>query len=109
MSALAQLDLPCSPATDGEIAAINLESARRRAWERFGQDARAPGIADVSAARVFDARYRTWVETRMETDMLRNIADLVMIGMDYALNRPLQLTIDQREGRLQRIDLPDRL
>jgi hypothetical protein len=80
MTALAQLDLPCPPATDGEIAAINLESARRRAWARFEQDARAPGIADVSAARVFDARYCTRVETRMETDMLRDIADLVMIG-----------------------------
>lgn len=32
-------------ATDGEIAAINLESARRRAWARFAQNPRDPGIA----------------------------------------------------------------
>jgi hypothetical protein len=33
-------------ATDGEIAAINLESMRRRAWARFVQDPRSPGIAE---------------------------------------------------------------
>jgi tetratricopeptide (TPR) repeat protein len=33
-------------ATDGEIAAINLESARRRAWARFAQDPRRPGLAE---------------------------------------------------------------
>ena len=33
----------CPSATDGEIAAINLESARRRAWARFAQDPRRPG------------------------------------------------------------------
>ena len=47
MTALAQLDPPWPPATDGEIAAINLESARRRAWARFEQDARAPGVAEA--------------------------------------------------------------
>ena len=34
-------------ATDGEIAAINLESARRRAWTRFTQGARLPGLAEA--------------------------------------------------------------
>src|SRR5262245_5491467 len=34
-------------ATDGKIAAINLESARRRAWARFEQDARRPGVAEA--------------------------------------------------------------
>ncbi|HZF16500.1 MAG TPA: hypothetical protein VE046_11200 [Steroidobacteraceae bacterium] len=34
------------PATDGEIAAINLESARRRAWARFADDACLPGVAE---------------------------------------------------------------
>jgi tetratricopeptide (TPR) repeat protein len=34
-------------ATDGEIAVTNLESARRRAWARFAQDARLPGLAEV--------------------------------------------------------------
>jgi tetratricopeptide (TPR) repeat protein len=34
-------------ATDGEIAAINLESVRRRAWSRFEQDARRQGVAEA--------------------------------------------------------------
>ena len=34
-------------ATDGEIAAINLESMRRRAWTRFEQDPRLPGVAEA--------------------------------------------------------------
>jgi len=33
-------------ATDGEIAALNLESARRRAWARFAHDPRRPGVAE---------------------------------------------------------------
>src|SRR5262245_52356702 len=45
MPTLAELDLP--PATEGEIAAINLESARRRAWARFTQDPRLPGAAEA--------------------------------------------------------------
>ena len=45
MTTLAEPDLP--PATDGEIAAINLESARRRAWARFAQDPRLPGAAEA--------------------------------------------------------------
>jgi tetratricopeptide (TPR) repeat protein len=34
-------------ATDGEIAAINLESARRAAWTRFAEDRRLPGVAET--------------------------------------------------------------
>jgi hypothetical protein len=34
-------------ATDGEIAAINLESARRSAWARFARDPRLPGAAET--------------------------------------------------------------
>src|SRR5262249_13295608 len=49
MTKLAEPDLP--RATDGEIAAINLESARRRAWARFEQDARAPGVAEAVVAQ----------------------------------------------------------
>ena len=45
MTTLAEPDLP--RATDGEIAAINLESARRRAWARFAQDARILGLAEA--------------------------------------------------------------
>jgi len=47
MSAIADFDVRCPPATDGEIAAINLESARRRAWERFSHDAGIPGAAEA--------------------------------------------------------------
>jgi hypothetical protein len=36
-----------SAVTDGEIAAINLESARRGAWMRFAQDPRSPGVAEA--------------------------------------------------------------
>jgi tetratricopeptide (TPR) repeat protein len=46
VTAPAEVALPCPPATDGEIAAINLESARRRAWSRFAQDPRRPGVAE---------------------------------------------------------------
>jgi tetratricopeptide (TPR) repeat protein len=37
----------CPSATDGEIAAINLESMRRRAWARFEQNAGLPGVAET--------------------------------------------------------------
>jgi tetratricopeptide (TPR) repeat protein len=45
MTTLAERDLP--PATAGEIATINLESARRGAWARFAQDLRLPGAAEA--------------------------------------------------------------
>jgi hypothetical protein len=45
MMTLAEIDLP--RATDGEIAALNFESARRRAWALFAQDARLPGVAEA--------------------------------------------------------------
>ena len=47
MSAIADLDDRCPSATDGEIAAVNLESSRRRAWARFAQDPRLPGVAEA--------------------------------------------------------------
>jgi tetratricopeptide (TPR) repeat protein len=46
MTAFAELDHPGPSATDGEIAAINLESARRGAWARFAHDPRLPGVAE---------------------------------------------------------------
>jgi len=46
MSTTVALDGACPLATDGEIAAINLESARRRAWARFAQDPSSPGVAE---------------------------------------------------------------
>src|SRR5215472_9544054 len=45
MTTLAELDLP--PATDGEIAATNLESARRGAWARFAREPRLAGAAEA--------------------------------------------------------------
>jgi hypothetical protein len=46
VSAIADLDDRSPSATDGEIAAINLESARRRAWLRFAQHPRRSGVAE---------------------------------------------------------------
>ena len=46
MSAIADLGDRCPSATDGEIAAINLESARRRAWVRFAEGPQRPGVAE---------------------------------------------------------------
>ena len=40
MTAFAELGHPDPSATDGEIAAINLESARRNLWVRVAQDPR---------------------------------------------------------------------
>jgi Tetratricopeptide repeat len=37
----------CPLATDGEIAVINLESARRRSWSRFSDDPHRPGVAEL--------------------------------------------------------------
>src|SRR5262245_27545572 len=45
MTTLTEPALP--RATDGEIAAINLESSRRRAWARFARDPRLPGAAEA--------------------------------------------------------------
>ena len=48
------LELAFPAVTDGKIAAINLESARRRAWVRFAQCPRIAGIAEavVNAERM---------------------------------------------------------
>jgi tetratricopeptide (TPR) repeat protein len=40
-------DFECVPTTDGEIAVINLESARRRSWSRFHQDPLMEGVAQT--------------------------------------------------------------
>ena len=46
MTSRLDLDDSCPSATDGELAAVNLESARRRAWSRFAQDPRRTGVAE---------------------------------------------------------------
>lgn len=47
MSTIVEADRQCPPATDGEIAAINLESTRRRGWSRFAQDPTRAGVAEA--------------------------------------------------------------
>jgi hypothetical protein len=47
MTGIAECAPPGPSATDGEIAAINLGSARRAAWARFGKDPRLPGVAEA--------------------------------------------------------------
>ena len=47
MSTIVEADRPCPSATDGEIAAINLESTRRRGWSRFAQDPTRAGVAEA--------------------------------------------------------------
>jgi tetratricopeptide (TPR) repeat protein len=37
----------CPPATDGEIAAVNLASTRRRFWSRFTEDPHRAGVAEA--------------------------------------------------------------
>ncbi|KUM27217.1 hypothetical protein AU467_02135 [Mesorhizobium loti] len=46
MTALVSLEQPDPFATHGEIAAINLESARRGAWARFTHNPRLPGVGE---------------------------------------------------------------
>ncbi|MGY8679672.1 tetratricopeptide repeat protein [Bradyrhizobium sp. UFLA05-153] len=47
MIASAELDADRSLTTDGEIALINLESARRRSWSRFFADPQRVGVAET--------------------------------------------------------------
>ena len=47
MSGTAELDDTCFLTTDGDIAVINLESARRRSWDQFYGDPLREGIAET--------------------------------------------------------------
>ena len=47
MSTIVEADRPCPSVTDGEIAAINLESTCRRGWSRFAQDPTRAGVAEA--------------------------------------------------------------
>jgi tetratricopeptide (TPR) repeat protein len=40
-------DVECGPTTDGDIAVINLESARRRSWSRFHENPQRHGAAEA--------------------------------------------------------------
>lgn len=47
MTEAALLDSECFQTTDGEIAVVNLNSARLRSWSRFYQDPYHPGAAET--------------------------------------------------------------
>jgi tetratricopeptide (TPR) repeat protein len=47
MTDAAVLENGCFQTTDGEIATINLNSARLRSWSRFDQDPQRPGVAEA--------------------------------------------------------------
>ena len=47
MTEAAVLDSECFQTTDGEIAIVNLNSARLRSWSRFYQDPQHPGAAET--------------------------------------------------------------
>ena len=47
MTVVQEIDSAITPTTDGEIAIINLESARRRSWARFFADPARDGIAET--------------------------------------------------------------
>lgn len=50
MTTIAELDCAITPTTDGEIALINLESARGRSWTRFFADPTRDGVAEAVVA-----------------------------------------------------------
>ena len=47
MTEAAVFDSECFQTTDGEIAIVNLNSARLRSWSRFYQDPQRPGVAET--------------------------------------------------------------
>lgn len=47
MSQAIDTELGCGALTDGDIAVINLQSARRRSWNRYWRAPQQPGIAEL--------------------------------------------------------------
>jgi tetratricopeptide (TPR) repeat protein len=47
VTTIAEFDRAIMPTTDGEIAIINLESARRRSWSKFFADPARDGVAEA--------------------------------------------------------------
>jgi hypothetical protein len=47
MTEAAMLDSECFQTTDGEIAVVNLNSARLRSWSQFYQDPKRSGVAET--------------------------------------------------------------
>ena len=48
MTTIAELDCPIMPTTDGEIAIINLGSARQRSWARLFMEPMRDGVAEAA-------------------------------------------------------------
>ena len=70
MTLIAVSDRAVAPVTDGEIAAINLESARRAAWARFARTRASPGAAEAVAVHERLAGYSSAILAH-RTDFLR--------------------------------------
>jgi tetratricopeptide (TPR) repeat protein len=73
------LDYPL--ATDGDIAVINLASARRQSWSRFWQDPQRPGIAEyIVEQEQLTAQYVGDLTALDRLEMLVNQLDRVSAG-----------------------------
>jgi tetratricopeptide (TPR) repeat protein len=63
----------CRPVTDGEIAVVNLESARRRSWDRLLVDPMAAGAAErVVEEEQLTLQYRSDAEALDRLERLAN-------------------------------------
>jgi tetratricopeptide (TPR) repeat protein len=109
VSGIADLDDRCPSATDGEIAAINLESARRRAWARFAQDPQRPGVAE----EILD-KERLVAQFLGDLDALDRLDELAsqFAGMDSSRAALVQAEVastvhrfDDARGHLARAEL----
>jgi tetratricopeptide (TPR) repeat protein len=68
-------------ATDGDIAVINLASARQQSWSRFWQDPRRPGIAEsIVAQEQLTAQYVGDLRALDRLETLANQCDRVSAG-----------------------------
>jgi tetratricopeptide (TPR) repeat protein len=66
------------PLTDGDIAANNLQSARRRSWSQFWRDPQRPGIAEyIVEQEQFTAQYVGDLSALERLDTLVNQLDRV--------------------------------
>jgi tetratricopeptide (TPR) repeat protein len=73
------LDYPLT--TDGDIAVINLASARQQSWSRFWQDPRRPGIAEyIVEQEQLTAQYVGDLRALDRLEMLVNQLDRVSAG-----------------------------
>src|SRR4051794_12279848 len=55
MSTASELEPDLAPATSGDIAVLNLASARARSWERFWEAPKRPGIAEYLVEQEYRA------------------------------------------------------